>query len=266
MEWWFAYLLMGLFVGLFAGMLGIGGGTMLVPLMVFVFTAQHFPDDRILHLALGTSLTSIVFTSISSLRAHHRHGAVRWDIVRAASPALVIGTLAGTFIADWLDSRYLAMFFVVFVYYSAAKLFGDSKPKATRQLPGTVGISTASGIVGIISSLVGAGGGVVSIPLMILCNVPVRHAVGTSAALGLPIALAGAVGYIYNGLGQPHLPAMSLGYVYVPALIGLVVGTFVTVPIGARAAHSMPVNRLKKIFAVILFLLATKMLWSLFSI
>lgn len=266
MEWWLAYLLMGLFVGLFAGMLGIGGGTMLVPLMVFVFTAQHFPDDRILHLALGTSLTSIVFTSISSLRAHHRHGAVRWDIVRAASPGLVLGTLGGTFIADWLDSRYLAVFFVVFVYYSAAKLFGNSKPKAARQLPGTAGISVASGIVGIISSLVGAGGGVVSIPLMILCNVPVRHAVGTSAALGLPIALAGAVGYIYNGLGQAHLPAMSLGYVYIPALIGLVIGTFITVPIGARAAHSMPVNRLKKIFAVILFLLATKMLWSLFSV
>lgn len=265
MEWWIAYLLMGLFVGLFAGMLGIGGGTMLVPLMVFVFTAQHFPDDRILHLALGTSLTSIVFTSISSLRAHHRHGAVRWNIVRAASPGLVIGTLGGTFIADWLDSRYLAIFFVVFVYYSAAKLFGNSKPKATRQLPGTLGISVASGIVGIISSLVGAGGGVVSIPLMIMCNVPVRHAVGTSAALGLPIAIAGAIGYIYNGLGQTHLPAMSIGYVYIPALIGLVIGTFITVPIGARAAHSMPVNRLKRIFAVILFLLATDMLWSLFS-
>jgi uncharacterized protein len=265
MEWWLTYLLMGLFVGLFAGMLGIGGGVLLVPLMVFAFTAQHFPDDRILHLALGTALTSIVFTSLSSLRAHHRHGAVRWDIVRSASPGLVAGTLAGTFVADWLDSRYLAIFFVVFVYYSAARLFSSRKPAATRQLPGRVGIGIASAIVGIISSLVGAGGGVVSIPLMILCNVPIRNAVGTSAALGLPIALAGAAGYIYNGLGQSHLPPMSLGYVYVPALVGLVIGTFVTVPLGARAAHSMPVDRLKKIFAVILFLLATKMLWSLFS-
>ena len=120
-------------------------------------------------------------------------------------------------------------------------------------------------MVGVISSLVGAGGGVVSIPLMVMCNVPMRNAVGTSAALGFPIALAGAAGYAYTGLGQENLPAMSLGYVYLPALIGIVIGTFVTVPIGARLAHSMPVTRLKRIFAFILFALAAKMLWSVFS-
>ena len=261
MEWWLAYLAMGLAVGFFAGMLGIGGGVLLVPLMVFAFSAQHFPLDRVVHLALGTALTSIVFTSLSSLRAHHRHGAVRWEIVRVASPGLVAGTLLGTFIADWLDSRYLAIFFVVFVYYSAARLFSSRKPEATRRLPGAAGLSAGAAGVGAISSLVGAGGGVVSIPLMIMCNVPVRHAVGTSAALGLPIALAGAAGYIFNGLDQTHLPAFSVGYVYLPALAGLVIGTFITVPMGARAAHTMPVERLKKIFAVILFLLATQMLW-----
>ena len=263
MEWWIVYLLMGLFVGFFAGLLGIGGGLILVTLMVYLFTVQGFPADRLLHLALGTSITSIVFTSISSLRAHHKHGAVRWDILRAAVPGLIVGTLLGTVVADQLQSKYLAIFFVIFVYCSAVQMFADVKPKPTRQLPGKAGVSVVAVIVGIVSSLVGVGGGVMTIPLMSLCNVPMRQAIGTSAALGLPIAVAGTVGFIVTGLGKDHLPALSLGYVYLPALIGIVIGTFVTVPWGAKMAHSMPVTTLKKIFAVILFILATRMLWSL---
>ena len=264
MEWWIIYLLMGLFVGFFAGLLGIGGGLILVTLMVYLFTLQGFPADRLLHLALGTSITSIVFTSISSLRAHHKHGAVRWEILRLAAPGLVVGTLLGTVVADQLKSKYLAIFFVIFVYYSAVQMFANAKPKPTRQLPGKGGMTVVALIVGIISSLVGVGGGVMTIPLMSLCNVPMRQAIGTSAALGLPIALAGTVGFIVMGMGKDHLPALSLGYVYLPALAGIVIGTFVTVPWGARMAHSMPVMRLQKIFAVILFILATRMLWSLF--
>ena len=263
MEWWIVYLLMGLFVGFFAGLLGIGGGLILVTLMVYLFTVQGFPADRLLHLALGTSISSIVFTSISSLRAHHEHGAVRWDILRTAVPGLVVGTLLGTVVADQLQSKYLAIFFVIFVYCSAVQMFADVKPKPTRQLPGKAGVSVVAVIVGIVSSLVGVGGGVMTIPLMSLCNVPMRQAIGTSAALGLPIAVAGTVGFIVTGLGKDHLPALSLGYVYLPALIGIVIGTFVTVPWGAKMAHSMPVTTLKKIFAVILFILATRMLWSL---
>ena len=264
MEWWIVYLLMGLFVGFFAGLLGIGGGLILVTLMVYLFTLQEFPADRLLHLALGTSITSIVFTSISSLRAHHKHGAVRWDILRTAVPGLVVGTLLGTVVADQLKSKYLAIFFVIFVYFSAVQMFANVKPKPTRQLPGRSGMTLTAIVVGIVSSLVGVGGGVMTIPLMSLCNVPMRQAIGTSAALGLPIAIAGTIGFIVTGLGKDHLPALSLGYVYLPALAGIVIGTFVTVPWGAKMAHSMPVTRLKKIFAVILFILATRMLWSLF--
>ena len=265
MDWWISYLLLGLFVGLFAGMLGIGGGMLLVPLLVFMYSAQDFPADRVLHLALGTSLTTIVFTSLSSIRAHHKRGAVRWDIFRRAAAGLVIGTFFGAFIADWLDSRYLAIVFVIFVSYSATQMILDKKPEPSRRLPGPAGMAAGSGVVGVISSLVGAGGGVVSIPLMVMCNVPIRNAVGTSAALGLPIALAGAAGYAYTGLGEHGLPPMTLGYIYLPALIGIVIGTFVTVPVGARLAHTMPVTRLKRIFAFILFALAAKMLWSVFA-
>jgi len=265
MEWWWVvYLLMGLFVGWFAGLLGIGGGLMLVTLMVYLFTLQGFPEDRIVHIALGTSITSIVFTSLSSLRAHHKHGAVRWDIVRASAFGLVIGTLLGTLVADQLKSKYLATFFVIFVYYSAVQMFVNAKPKPSRQLPGTLGMNLAAIVVGIMSALVGMGGGVMTIPLMSLCNVPMRNAIGTSAALGLPIAIAGAAGFIVTGLDKDHLPPYSVGYVYIPALVGIVLGTLVTVPWGAKIAHTMPVPRLKKIFAVILFILATRMLWTLF--
>lgn len=265
MEWWIAYLMLGLFVGLFAGMLGIGGGMLLVPPLVFMFSAQDFAAERVLHLALGTSLTTIVFTSLSSIRAHHARSAVRWDIFRDAAPGLVIGTLAGSFIADWLDSRFLAIVFVVFVSYSATQMVLNLKPEPSRRLPGKIGMALGAAVVGLISSLVGAGGGVVSIPLMIICNVHMRNAVGTSAALGFPIALAGAIGYAYTGFGAENLPPMSVGYVYLPALAGIVVGTFTTVPLGARLAHTMPVTLLKRIFAVLLFLLAARMLWSIFS-
>ncbi|HYJ20382.1 MAG TPA: sulfite exporter TauE/SafE family protein [Burkholderiales bacterium] len=264
MEWWIVYLLMGLFVGFFAGLLGIGGGLILVTLMVYLFTLQGFPEDRILHMALGTSIASIIFTSISSLRAHHKHGAVRWDIVRGAIPGLIVGTLLGTLVADQLKSKYLAIFFVVFVYYSAIQMFANAKPRPSRQLPGKFGLNLVSVVVGIVSALVGVGGGVMTIPLMSMCNVPMRNAIGTSAALGLPIAIAGTAGFIATGLGKDHLPAFSMGYVYLPALIGIVIGTLVTVPWGAKMAHTMPVSRLKKIFAVILFILASKMLWTLF--
>jgi len=264
-EWWIGYLLLGLFVGLFAGMLGIGGGMLLVPLLVFMFSAQDFPIDRVLHLALGTSLTTIVFTSLSSIRAHHSRSAVRWDIFRGAAPGLVIGTLGGSFIADWLDSRFLAIVFVIFVSYAAVQIILDIKPKSSRRLPGRIGMAIGAALVGVICSLVGAGGGAVTIPLMVMCNVEMRNAVGTSAALGFPIALAGAIGYACTGFGESNLPSLSLGYVYLPALVGIVIGTFVTVPLGARLAHTMPVTRLKRIFAVILFALAGRMLWSLFS-
>jgi len=262
--WWAAYLALGLFVGFFAGLLGIGGGLIIVTALVFMFTHQGFPADRVVHLALGTSLTSIVFTSLSSIRAHQSRGAVRWDIIRRVLIGVVLGTLVGTLFADALPSRYLAIFFTAFVYYSAAQMWLDMKPKASRQLPGKMGM-TAGGLgIGVISSLVGAGGGVISIPLMTLCNVPMRNAIGTSAALGLPIAIAGAVGYVITGLDLMHLPPLTIGYIYLPALAGIVVGTFFTVPYGAKAAHTLPVPSLKKIFGVILFLMATKMLWTLF--
>jgi uncharacterized protein len=261
--WWLAYLGLGLAVGFFAGMLGIGGGVIIVPLLVFMFTAHQFPADRVLHLALGTSLTSIVFTNLSSVRAHHMRGGVRWDIVRTLGLPVIVGALTGTLFADKLSSRYLAIIFTGFVLYASVQMWIERSPKSMHRLPGKPGMSAVGLGVGALSSLVGVGGGVITIPLMTQWNVPMINCIGTSAAIGLPISVAGAIGYIVVGLDKSHLPPLSVGYVYLPALVGLVVGSFITVPFGVRAAHGMPVRILKRIYAVILLSLAAKMALSL---
>lgn len=264
MEWWLAYVLTGAFVGYFAGLLGIGGGMTMVPILTLLFSAQHFPPAHVLHLALGTAMASILFTSISSLRAHHSHGAVHWEAVKGIAPGILFGTLAGTVLAGSLSTRPLSIFFTAFVYFAATQMLVNIKPKPTRQLPGKLGMFAVGGTIGGISSLVAAGGAVMTIPFLTMCNVRVHHAIGTSAAVGFPIALAGTVGYISNGLTQPNLPQYSLGFVYLPALAWLVVASMLTAPLGAKMAHSLPVGRLKKIFALVLYALATKMLTSLF--
>lgn len=264
MEFWLLYLLTGVFAGFLAGLLGVGGGLVIVPVLTFIFTAQHFPASHILHLALGTSLASILFTSISSLRAHHAHGAVSWQVVRGVTPGILAGTFLGTVLAAQLSSDFLKGFFVVFVYYVATQMLLNIKPKPTRQLPGWGGMFGAGSIIGGVSSLVGIGGGTLSVPFMTWCNIKMHQAIGTSAAIGFPIALAGAVGYVVNGLGTGGLPDYSLGFVYLPALVGLVAASVMTAPLGARAAHRLPVPQLKKIFAALLYVLGTRMLVSLF--
>ncbi|HUW50643.1 MAG TPA: sulfite exporter TauE/SafE family protein [Sulfuricella sp.] len=264
MEFWLLYLATGVFAGFLAGLLGVGGGLLIVPVLAFIFAAQHFPEAQIMHLALGTSLASIMFTSVSSLRAHHRHGAVEWRVVRGVVPGIVSGTLAGTVLAAQLSTFFLKVFFVVFLYYVATQMIMNIKPKPSRELPGAVGMFAAGGVIGAVSSLVGIGGGTLSVPFMTWCNLKLHRSIGTSAAIGFPIALAGAVGYIVNGwMVDEALPAHSLGFVYLPALAGLVVASVLTAPFGAKLAHRLPVARLKKFFALLLYVLGTRMLVSL---
>jgi uncharacterized membrane protein YfcA len=263
-EFWLLYLATGIFAGFLAGLLGVGGGLVIVPVLAFIFAAQGFPAAQVMHLALGTSLASIMFTSISSLRAHHAHGAVNWLVVRGITPGIVAGTLLGTVLAAQLSSNFLKGFFVLFVYYVAAQMLLNIKPRPSRQLPGWGGMFGAGGVIGGISSLVGIGGGTLSVPFMTWCNVKMHQAIGTSAAIGFPIAAAGAVGYVLNGLGANGLPEYSLGFIYLPALAGLVLASVLTAPLGARLAHRLPVPQLKKVFAALLIVLGTRMLVSLF--
>ncbi|SNB45964.1 sulfite exporter TauE/SafE family protein [Geobacter sp. DSM 9736] len=263
MIYWMAYLLVGSCAGILAGLLGVGGGIIIVPMLTFLFSMENMPAEHIAHLSLGTSLASIVFTSISSFRTHHAHGAVKWQIVRRISPGIVAGTLFGSWVAARLTTGFLKGFFVLFIYVVAVQMLLNVKPAPHRELPGVPGMSFSGSIIGCISSLVGIGGGSMSVPFMLWCNTPLHIAIGTSAAIGLPIAAAGAIGYIANGLAASNLPSMSAGFVYIPALIGISGASICTAPIGARLAHRLPVLHLKRIFAIMLIGIGTKMLLSL---
>lgn len=266
MNWWLlSYPLLGIFAGFIAGLFGVGGGLTLVPLLFMMFAAQDFPSAHLMHLALGSSMTTIVFTSLASMRAHHGHGAVRWDIVRAMAPGLLLGTFGGSLLAGIVPTRPLVMVFTCVVYYASLQMILDFKPQAHRQLPGAVALFAAGGAIGVVSSLVAAGGGFLSIPFMIFCNVAIHGAVGTSSALGFPIALAGMIGYIVAGWSASDLPAYTLGYVYLPASIGVVALSMLAAPFGARLAHRLPVKQLKRYFGIFLALLASKMLHSLLT-
>jgi uncharacterized membrane protein YfcA len=265
MEWWLAYLATGAFSGYFAGMLGIGGGLIMVPILVWVLEAQGLPGTQVLHLALGTSMAAIAFTAASSVRAHHAHRAVIWGIVRDITPGIVFGTLFGSTLAASLKTKPLSIVFSVFVYLAAGQILLNFKPKPSRGLPGKSGMFGVGSVIGGVSSLVAVGGGIMSVPFMTWCNVTMHRAIGTSAAIGLPIAVAGTLGYIVNGLRGGALPDYSLGYIYLPALVGLAAASMVTAPLGARTAHRMPVQTLRRVFAVFLLVLATRMLFMLLT-
>lgn len=258
-----SYALFGAVAGVLAGLLGIGGGLVIVPILVYCLGVQGVSESQIMHIALGTSMASIVFTSVSSFMAHHRRGAVRWDVVKRIALGILTGTYLGSCVASKLSTGPLKVIFVVFLYYVATQLLLDRRPKASRGLPGNLGMFGVGNGIGAVSSFVGIGGGTLSVPFMLWCNIPTHTAIGTSAAIGFPIAVAGTVVYVVNGLSTAGLPDWSLGYVYLPALVGIVGLSVLTAPLGVRLAHSLPVDRLKRVFAVLLYVVGTRMLVSI---
>lgn len=267
-EWvgphaWVAYLVIGALVGLAAGLLGIGGGMVLVPLLVFVFAAQGFPAEHTLHLALATAMATILFTSVSSMRAHHGYGSVDWHVVRAMAPGILCGAFFAALAAGFMPTRPLAMMFTALVFYAATQMLFDLRPSKTQTLPRPARLFGAGALIGGVSSLLSAGGAFMSIPFLAGCGVPLRRAIGTAAAVGFPIALAGSAGYVLQGLRAEGLPAWTLGYVYLPALAFVVAPSMLTAPFGARLAHRLQVKRLRLVFAVLLYALAARMLAGL---
>lgn len=258
------YLAVGAVAGILAGLLGIGGGLVIVPMLVFCFSLLGIPEVHTMHIALGTSLASIIFTSFSSFMAHHRRGAVEWPVVVRLSPGIVAGTLLGAYIASLMSTGVLKGFFGLFLYYVSIQFFLDRKPKPGREPPGPAGMLVVGGGIGIISSLMGIGGGTLSVPFLTWCNLAVRRAIGTSAAIGLPIAVSGTIGYVVTGFAVEGLPSPSFGYVYLPALFGIVGASMLTAPAGAWLAHRLPVPQLKRVFALLLFLVGTRMVAGLF--
>lgn len=258
-------LLLGCVAGFLAGLLGIGGGMLMVPFLTLLLTHKGFPTELVIKMAVATSLATICFTSIASVRAHHLRGAVRWDVVRLLAPGIVVGGLLGAQIAKALPTQVLGVLFAGFIGFSATQMLLNKKPKPSRRLPRAPGMFGAGGVIGLLSALVGAGGAFISVPFMTWCNLPIHNAVGTSAALGFPIALAGTVGYVIAGWSLHGLPAGALGFLYLPALLVISLASVTTARWGAAAAHSLDVGQLKRAFAALLYSLSAYMLYKAFS-
>jgi len=259
-EWWLGYVAIGAAVGFFAGMLGIGGGAIMVPLLVILFDAQGLPKSHILHLAVGTGMATILFTSVASVRAHASRGAIRWDIARNITPGILVGGLVGSWIASFIPPLVFAALFTAVIYIAATNLLIDRKPKPSREAPGFAGMSVFGFVVSAASAFAAIGGAFLTVPFMLWCNVPMLQAIGTAAVIGFPIALSGTVGFIATGLRETGLPPYTVGFVYLPALAGIVVTSMLMAPVGAAAAHRLPTVWLKRIFALLFYVMATKML------
>lgn len=261
MEYLIAYLLLGAFAGTIAGLFGVGGGLIIVPLLATIFTHQGISNDVIMHLAIGTSLATIIPTSISSVLAHHRQGAVLWPVFLKLVPGILIGGFTGAYIADQISSDNLKIGVGVFAMVAAVKMILDLKPKGHRELPGNPGMTVAGAVIGGVSALIGIGGGTLTTPFLLWCNKSIRNAIATSAACGLPIAVAGVAGYIHTGFDSALLPEWSSGYVYWPALFGVTVASVMFAPLGAKFTHRLPMKILKIFFALLLVSIGVHLLF-----
>ena len=263
MELFFSYIGLGVIAGFAAGLLGVGGGLIIVPVLILIFQSKTFSPDIIVHLAIGTSLATIIFTSLSSIYAHHfRFKAVRWDIVKQLTPGIIMGALLGAVIADFISAKNLQQFFGFFELFVAVQMAFNIKAHAARTLPKITGMLSAGAGIGAISSIVGIGGGTLTVPFLSWCNVKMQEAVATSAACGLPIAVAGCVGFIFTGWNEMTLPEYSLGYVYWPAFLSIVIASMFAAPLGAWLAHRLSAAKLKRFFSLVLLMLGLNILFN----
>jgi hypothetical protein len=254
------YLALGALAGTLAGLLGIGGGLVIVPVLIFCFGLQGIDSGIAAHLAVGTSLATIIFTSISSIRSHNRRQAVRWDLFRPMTAGIVGGAVLGAFTASLLTGDALMLIIGVFVIAVAINMLFDVKSRPGRDVPGGVGLALAGGGIGWVSALFGIGGGTVTVPFLSWCNVRMQQAVGTSAACGLPIAVAGALANIATGWNHADLPPYSVGFIYLPALLGVILTSVLFARVGAVQAHRLDAVLLKRIFAVLLLIVGIRFL------
>lgn len=262
MIWLLAYAGGGAIAGFLAGLLGVGGGMTIVPVISAVLAAQQVAPDHVIHLALATAMCSIAFTSSATAVHHHRRGSVDWAMFRRMSPGMVTGTLLATMASGFIPQRILAISFSVIIIAAGLQILVGKKPAPGRAAPGMPVIFAYTLVVGVIAGLVSAGGAFLTMPFMVYCGVPMIAAIGTGVALAIPIAIMGSIGYIVSGWNAPGLPPYSLGFIYLPALAAIVCGSLLVVPFGVRVAHRLPVATLRRLFAVLLFLVAAKMLYS----
>lgn len=254
------YFGVGAIVGLLAGMLGIGGGGVVVPALLWIYGWQHISPDVRVHLAIGTSLGSIIFTSLSAIRAQQARHAIDWPVALTLAPATLLGSLASAYLAGFVSPHVLKLVFSVFLALISLQLLANWRPAAHWRLPPRPALFGVGAGIGAISAMIGIGGGSLTVPFLTACNVDMKRAIAISTTLGLPIALFGAAGFVLAGWHHPHLPAWSLGYVYLPALIGVTSVSMLVVPLGVRLSHRLPVAQLKRIFGLLLLVVALEML------
>jgi len=257
-----SFLALGLMAGLLAGMLGIGGGVVIVPALIWIFQRDGLSPEIIPHLAIGTSLASIVFTSLSAVWAQQKRRAIDWPVVRLLAPATLLGGFASGYLAGFIPAAMLKAFFAIFLLFVGTQFVLDWKPAAHWRLPGRGGLWGLGLGIGSLSALLGIGGGNITVPLLHACNLDLKRAIAISTALGFPIALFGAAGFLLSGWGHALLPPSTLGYVSLPALAAIAGAAILTAPLGVRLAHDLPVKRLKRIFGVLVLAISLRMLWT----
>jgi len=250
------YLLLGSAVGILAGLLGVGGGLIIVPILAIIFAAQGMPVEIIMHLALGTSLASILVTSLSSVYSHHKKNAVTWAHAIKLSPGILTGAACGGLLASNLTTDILKPAFATFELMVAAYMIWGGKLSSHNSTPSLFNFSLSGGVIGLISSLVGIGGGSMTVPWLSWHGSSIHKAIATSAAVGFPIALGGSLSYLLTGWNHAQLPAYSSGFIYLPALAGIIISSSIFAPLGAAWAHQLEVKKLKKIFALLLISMA----------
>ncbi len=255
------YALSGIVAGFLAGLFGVGGGLIIVPALMYCFSLQGFPADVSIHIAIGTSLSTIILTSISSARAHHAHDAVQWVAVRRMVVGIFAGALLGALLAKNLKAELLKTIFAVFEIFVAFKLLFNLKTNPhLNKLPGFIGLTGVAMVISIVSALVGIGGGTLSVPFFRWSGLSIQKAIATSAALGFPIAVAGTLAFMWAGAGHLNLPQYSIGFVYLPAFVAVGLFSILLAPWGARCAHRLPADMLQKFFALGLFIIAIVLL------
>jgi uncharacterized protein len=254
------FVLLGVIVGVMAGLLGIGGGGILVPVLASIFIYQGVPKESVMHLALGTSMACIMLTSFSSMRSHYKNGAVNWSLVKIMSVGMIIGTFSATFLTAYLSAKVLAIFFAIFMAYVAVQMFRKKKiQSAGSGIINKTELRLVTLGIGGISALVSIGGGSLTVPYLIWRGIDIRTAIGTSAALGLFISIAGTFGYFINGILNQAETGHIWRYIYLPALLLVSIPSYFTAPLGAKLTQRLPVQTLKKLFGALLMLLSLKM-------
>lgn len=259
MELWLAYLIIGAIAGLLAGLLGIGGGLVIVPALSTLFAMQGFSEANIMHMAIGTSLATIIFTGSSSVLSHYKHGNLDIDIAQKILPGVVLGSIIGPLLAHHLSSATLKLVFASFVLLIGLQMLIARTPAAHRNLPGMLGLSSYTLASGSLASILGLGGGAFLAPFLAWCNVEMKKAAALGSAMGLPISIFGTIAYISSGMNAANLPAATIGYIFWPALVGIVITSVLFAPLGAKLAHVLPNLILKRVFGVFLIGMAIKM-------